>query len=286
MKNEKSCCVRTSVAALPAGFLLLLSGCGSGSGSGTVPPVELGLDGDWKGLLDGLEAEAEAETVVLTIAADEIQRILINGYEIGEKGTIVKRAEGVFGFELDPVEDDDDGDGPDGLEDEAFGRLITSPEKDYMLVVSGAGDFGLLQKGEPAITDASLLDLNGTWSGSALGFLFGEEEDLYRYRVSGSCAIGTCVFTALEPATFADGGYVPFLDINNNVIFDITGFQATFTVTPRDRLLFDFTYTNTLGRSGSGRLSMSPDKRWVGTIACPTGSGIPEGCELALFARD
>ncbi|AHE99868.1 hypothetical protein [Thioalkalivibrio paradoxus] len=267
----------------------LLIGCGSSSKDDET--IDLGLDGSWGGLV--VDLDVGFRTTVATIEGNRVKRVTSEGHVLDENALITMRPFNLFAVEPapepEPEEDENGAEGSPGDADDASGdfegQLLADPDKEYLLFIDNAWDLGLLQKDADSAGHASLLDLNGEWSGSVVGQLFGSDADLYHYPSQGTCALGVCVFTATGPALDIDDRFVPFLDAMDNVVTDITGVQATMTVVRRDRLVFDFTFENSLGHSGSGAFVMSPDLDMVGGYACPPLATEVEVCEFALLQR-
>lgn len=254
--------MRVSGVLLIAAMPLFLAACGGSSSSSNGTDDEagsdngaLGLDGTWGGIADDINLDMA--TISATIDGNSITRFEIDGVP-AQPATITKLQSDVFEYLTN-----------DGI----YGGFMADPSKSYAVVVNELGDFAVVQKGasEP-FGSASILDLEGAWTGSVIGFFGGTT---YRYPTTGECNSGICVFTATGPA----------VDENGSVIEQVTGLQATWNLFHRASLAFDADVQNDRGFSGVGAGFLSKDKEFFGGYACPP-SGTIDDCEFGALVKE
>ena len=174
------------------------------------------------------------------------------------------------------------------------GAMLTDIGKNYALVVlADSASVSVLERETtlPEPRQISLLELRGEWEGWSFSPLFDTDEP-YRFPISVVCATdsaGVCVVTARGAARTADGSYVIGEDATGNFVWDVTGQQMTIVVTPRERSVFDYTFTDTLGFNGRGLLLLSPDQQFIGMTRCTSEDLAietpPANCGLKYLTR-
>lgn len=238
---------------LAAGVALIIAGCGGGGGSGG-SSNSLGLNGTWGGVAEDIDFNLAA--VSATIENRSVVQFVVDGVNFGETARITRLDSDVFEY-LSNFD--------------VYGGFLTDPGKSYAVFVNEDWDFGVLQRNASApFGTATIADLDGTWSGSAIGFF---ADSYFRYSASGSCSAGDCLFTITSPVRDSDG----------NVLFDLTGQQTVLSAQHWESLVFDVDWANPNG-SGFGSFFMSKDRNFVGAYLCPPGGWLEE-CEFAAMIR-
>lgn len=233
---------------------VMLVACGGGSGGGGSSD-SYGLNGNWGGI--GEDIDLNLSSLSVTVEDRAMTSFSINGVNTGQTATITSLDSDVFEYLTNTG---------------VYGGVLRDPSNSYGIFVNEIWDFGVLQKGASApFGSATIGDLDGTWSGTTIGF-FGDS--YYRYPAHGECASGVCVFTATGPAVGSAG----------NILEDVTGVQSTWNVVHRTGLVYDFQFQNTRGAQGFGAVIFSADKRFAGGYGCPP-SGILEQCEFAAMVK-
>jgi hypothetical protein len=233
---------------------LMVAGCGGDDGGGEGSSDSFGLNGTWSGVAE--DANFNLFNASATVEDRNAVQLLVDGVNFGETATITRLDSDVFEYVSSF---------------NIYGGLLTDPSKSYAVYVNEFWDFGVLQRNSSApFGTARITDLNGIWSGSAIGFF---ADSYFRYTASGSCSGGDCLFTITGP----------FRDSAGNVIGDLTGQQTTLSAQHWDSLVFNVDWSNPDG-SGFGSLFMSKDRNFVGAYLCPPG-GILEDCEFAAMVR-
>jgi len=217
---------------------LLLLGCGGGSGNGSSND-SLGLSGTWQGVLEDIQLNMYNTKV--EIDDRQITRIVLDGFDGGDKGEIREIASSIYEFELD---------------DGTYGGFLTSPSKNHVAYTNELADFGVLQKGASSAGVAQPTDINGTWSGTYVGFFAGE---LYQYTATDVCSYPTCVFTVTGPLRDATG---------NTIDDSMVGSSTTYTVGFREGVVFDTEFEVSPGVGGYGAMFLSADKSFAGVYGC------------------
>lgn len=235
---------------------LLLAACGSSSSDSNGSSNVLGLDGTWGGILEDIDYNLSTTSV--TIKDQSATEFRIDGNTTGQTASINALQPDIFEYYSN---------------DDIFGGFVTDPSKTYAVAVNELWDFAVIQKGASApYGSASVVDLNGAWKGTAVGFF---NEIVYRYPVEGECGSGICVWTATGPARTLDGA----------TFVDVTGTQSTWNLSHRSTLVFGTTWSNSIGSSGFGGAALSKDKKFLGGYGCPQSSGFVEECEYAALTR-
>lgn len=241
---------------------LIVSGCGGGDGGGggggggggEGSSDSFGLNGTWSGVAEDIDLNLFNASA--TIEDRSAVQLLVDGVDFGETATITRLDSDVFEYvsSLD-----------------IYGGLLTDPSNSYAVYVNDLWDFGVLQRNASApFGTADVFDLDGTWSGSAIGF-FGDE--YFRYTASGECVAGFCVFTVTSPVRDRDG----------NILVDLTGWQTVVSAQHAESLVFGIEWTNP-DAAGFGSFIMSKDQDFVGAYLCLPGGWL-EDCEFAALVR-
>ena len=233
--------------------VLMVGGCGGGDENGE-PSNSLGLNGTWGGVAEDIDFNLV--TVSTTIEDRSVVEFLVDGRNFGETATITRL----------------DGDVFESLSNfGVYGGFLTDPSKSYAVFVNELWDFGVLQRNASSpFGTATIADLDGTWSGSAIGFF---ADNYFRYSAVGSCSAGDCLFTVTSPARDSDG----------NVFFDLTGQQTVLSAQHWESLIFDVDWANP-NASGFGSFFLSKDRNFIGAYLCPPGGWL-EQCEFAAMVR-
>lgn len=280
---------------------LMLLGCGSGDDE-QLPP-DLGLNGHWMGMVDRAETTPPSasvpRTVAFTMERNALDPLRYEAIDEGHVAVLRDRLPWIAPLQVYAAEFTERQSAPpaDGQTSDApapepvvvgTGAFVTDTQARYMVMLREQQEFGVAQRDttEFVVSAASLLDVVGTWTGQVTN-----PDPQYAYPVSMECAtgaIGTCVMTALAPARDAFGQFVPQAGTNNTVVSDITGQVTTLSVVPRAGLLFEHTFTSSLGWGvdavANNRIMLSPDHQFMAVTLCRARQNVTS-CELALLSR-
>lgn len=260
---------KTIVAATAVAFLILgLAGCGGGGSNNDADPTpppppanSLGLNGTWGGIA-AHDEDTDTATISVTAEDRSMTRFVIDGVDQVQTASVTELQPDVFKYLTST---------------DVNGAILVDSGKSYGFLGNEVGEFGVVQKGASApYGDATILDLDGTWSGFFVAHVEGFADDEYaRAPVTAVCTSGLCAITFIGPAITRNGDIVDA---------EVEGVISDAIFERRTSLVLDGTYTNTRGASGLTTAILSKDKRFVGIIACQT-SAFSE-CEFGALVKD
>jgi hypothetical protein len=235
--------------------ILSVSACGGGGGGGG-SSNPLGLNGTYGGILEDIDFDLMGITV--SVEGSTMTHLAIDGVGTGQTAAITRLEDDVFEYLTNTG---------------VIGGVLTDPTKTYGVFVNELWDFGVIERDASApFGAADPNDINGSWSGSVIGFF---ANDYYRYPAQGVCVSGQCTFTVTGPVR----------DRNGVILVDATGEQSQLEMVHRTSLVFDHTFQADSGVEGFGAAILSPDRNFVGIYACPP-PGYIEDCEFGAFTRE